>query len=131
MKKIICLLCLAFLPITAAEESNVLLYTDPVQVNAEVSTYEALEAEKPITGTIMITHDTNLKVDEGSFRMGNESLKVKLVNQVQMSSTSKLVITIYEFEIPGKPTGAYNLPPITVNVGGTVYQAPPLNVTIP
>lgn len=131
MKRILIFLCLVSLPLCAAEESNVLLYTDPVQVNAEVSTYEALSAGKPITGTIMITHDSNLKVDEKSFQMGKESIQVKAINQVQMSPTSKLVISIYQFELAGKPSGAYDLPPLTVNVGGTVYQAPPFDLIIP
>ena len=130
MKKILVSLCILVLPLTAAEESNILFYQDPVQVDAEISPYETFSADKPITGTIMITHDANLKVDEGSFRMGKETITVKPVNQVQMSPESKMVITIYSFELPGKKSGAYDLPPITVNVGGTVYQAPPLYLII-
>lgn len=114
----------------AAEEGNVLIYTDPVQISSEISPYESLAEGKPVTGTIMVTHDANLKIDENSFRMGNEAIKVKLVNQVQLSPSSKLVITIYQFEISGRNSGAYTLPPITVKVGGEEYQAPPLPLVI-
>jgi hypothetical protein len=62
--------------------------------------------------------------------MGNDPLKVEFVKEVDLSSEGKLVITIYQFELPGKKKGNYDLPPISVKVGGKEYQAPPINLSV-
>ncbi len=122
--------CLTGIPLIAAPQDNILLYTDSVQVTSEVSPYETLQANQPIKGTLMITHVNNLKVDPASVKMGGETLKVKFVRDVSLSSTDNLSISIYQFEVKGKPKGNYTLPPISVKVGDKEYQAPSLDISI-
>jgi hypothetical protein len=130
MLRLFMLLLVAPISIAFAQNSNVLIYKDPVQVNAEVSPYAVLKEDSPITGTIMITHNTNLKVDEGTIRMGDDPLKVQFVKNVTLSSEGSLIISIYDFEMKGMKKGNYELPPISVKVGGKEYQAPALNITV-
>ena len=114
----------------AAVEDNVLIYSDSVQVTSEISSWEILTKNHPIKGTLTITHNDNLKIDAASAKIGNDPLQVKLVSEVILSPTSKLSLSIYEFELKGMEVGNYNLPPISVKVGNKVYQAPQLNVLI-
>lgn len=119
-----------FFSLHAAEQGNVLIYTDPVQVTTEISPYEPLAQNQPITGTLMITHDSNLKIDDSSFMIGNKSLKTQFQQETKISPTNNLIISIYQFELEGLKIGNHNLPPITVIVGGETYQAPSLNIII-
>ena len=130
MKTIFLYLIVITASLFAVEEGNVLIYTDPVQITSEISPYETLTENKPVTGTLMVTHNSSLKVDEKSVKLGDASLRVKLLNQVKFSSDGKFVISIYQFELSGRKAGSYTLPPITAKVGDQVYQAPPLNLTI-
>lgn len=130
MKTLFLALCLLSAPLAGAEEGNVLIYTDPVQITSEISPYEPLTENKPVTGTLMVTHNSNLKVDEKSIKLGETPLTVKLLNEVKFSPDGKFIISIYQFELPGRKAGSYTLPPITAKVGDQVYQAPPLSLTI-
>lgn len=110
--------------------SNVLAYGGgAVQVNAEINIYENLVAGKPIQGSVMITHPASDAVDINSFIIGDKPVKVSLVQSVPMSSTSPLLVSIYQFQLEGMKIGDYQLP-VKVKVGGKVYQAPPLNIQI-
>lgn len=122
--------CLSF-QLGAQEESNVLLYTDPVQVSSSINAYENLTAGQPIQGSVMVTHQENNAVDPDSFKLGKKTLKVELVQSTPMSSYNPLVVTIYSFQLPGMSQGMYTLDPISVKVGGKVYQAPPLTIQVP
>jgi hypothetical protein len=115
----------------AQEESNVLIYTDPVQISSSINAYENLTAGQPIQGSVMVTHQENNAVDADSFKLGDKPLKVELVQSTPMSSYSHLVVTIYSFQFPGMSQGMYTLDPINVKVGGKVYQAPPLTIQVP
>lgn len=130
MIKLLIALCFTTTLLSSAEEGNILIQADPVQVTTEISPYETITENTPITGTLMITHNSNLKVDEQSFQMGKEPIKVKPLKQVQLDPNNKLVISIYQFELAGRKNGLYTLPPILVRVGGTEYQAPPLTFTV-
>lgn len=121
-------LFLAVSPFLNAQQDNVLFYQDTVQVTAEISPYANLTQDQPIVGTLMVTHDSALKVDPATFRIGNDPLKTEFVKEVPLSG--RLVITIYQFQLSGKKKGNYNLPPMTVKVGGKEYQAPTLNINV-
>lgn len=110
--------------------SNVLIYTDPVQVSSSINAYENLVAGIPIEGTVMVTHQENNPVDPDSFRLGKKTLKVEFVQNVSMSEYSNLVISFYRFKLDGMNKGQYTLEPINVNVGGKNYQAPPLTIQV-
>lgn len=130
LRKMMLFLCLTASPLISAQEGNVLIYTDLVQVTSEISPYETIQENAPITGTLMVTHNDNLKVDVASIRMGNDPLKVKFVKNVTLSASDKLSISIYEFELAGKKKGNYTLDPISVSVGGKKVQAPPLIINV-
>lgn len=130
MKTIFLYLFVMTATLSAAEEGNVLISTDSVQITSEISPYETLTENKPVTGTLMVTHNSSLKVDEKSVKLGDAPLPVKLLNQVKFSPEGKFVISIYQFELPGRKAGTYTLAPITVKVGDQVYQAPPLSLTV-
>lgn len=98
------------------------LNADDVKVVAEIDQTNITE-NQPITGLISITHDEKNKVDTGSFRLGEEPLKVELAQEIKMSSNNPLLLSIYKFTIDGKPKGLYILPPVSVKVGGKVYQS--------
>ncbi len=110
--------------------SNVLIYTDPVQVTSSINAYENIVAGTPIQGTVMITHDSNAAIDASSFRMGDKPLQVTFVQSVPMSQYSNIVVTIYSFRLDGLEKGSHTLPQINVKVGDKVYQAPPLTVQV-
>lgn len=111
-------------------ESNVLFLDETVQVTSEINTYENLVAGTPIQGSVMITHDSNNPVDANSFTMGDKPLKVQFAQSIPMSSSSKLVVSIYQFQLPGMKVGNYTLQPIMVKVGGKNYAAPPLIIQV-
>lgn len=99
-----------------------------VSVSAEIDAYKAFE-NHPLQGTITISHDTTAVIDPASFRMNDKPLEVELVKNVPISSS--LVISIYQFQLPGGPKGIYTLPRIQVTVGGKSYYslAAPYEVT--
>lgn len=110
--------------------SNVLIYTNPVQITASINAYENLVAGVPIEGTVMVTHQESNAVDPDSFRIGSKPLTVEFVQNVSMSEYSNLVITFYRFKLDGMNKGQYTLDPINVKVGGKVYQAPPITIQV-
>ena len=123
-----------FVPLELVSEepvTNVLLYQDAVQVSTEINQYEDIIENRPIHGTVMITHDGNNKIDMTSFRLGEKPLKIKWMTSTPMSSTSDLTVTIFNFQLEGMEKGEYTLAPITVKVGGKEYAALPLKVRVP
>lgn len=116
--------------ISDASDTNVLIYTNTVQVNSEIYQYENINPGIPIQGSVMITHDVNNTVDVNSFKLGDRPLKVDLVQSVPMSSDSKLVVSIYQFQLEGMKAGLYTLAPIEVVVGGKAYLAPPMTIQV-
>lgn len=111
-------------------DTNVLIYTDPVQISSEINEYENITSGVPIQGSVMVTHQANNPVDQKSFMLGNKPLKTTFVQTAAMSSASNLVVSIYIFQLDGMAKGMHNLDPIKVEVGGKVYEAPPLTVMV-
>ncbi len=93
-----------------------------IVVTSEMN-YTELFADKPLTGTITITHDRNIKVDINSFKLGDKPLKVNFLNDTAMSAQSPLVVSIYNFEIPPLPKGLHVLPQVSVKVGHKIYKS--------
>ncbi len=111
-------------------EANVLVYQENVQISAEIDEYDNLRAGLPLSGSIMVTHDANVPVDQNSFMIGDKSLEVTFVQNVLMSSMSNLQVTIYHFQLGGLSVGQHTLPIIKVKVGGAYYAAPPIILQI-
>lgn len=93
-----------------------------VIVTSEMN-YTQLVTGSPLTGTVTITHDKNVKIDPETFKVGSKPLKVKFLNDVVISESSPLIISIYSFEIPSLPKGLHILPEISVRVGGKIYKS--------
>jgi len=114
-----------------AYDPNIFVYGEGnTQITSQINEYENLVAGAPIQGSVFITHDKNAVIDENSFRIGDKPLKVTLVQSTQLSSYSPLLVTIYQFQLEGKPRGSYTLPPIKVKVGSKEFQATPLSIQI-
>lgn len=107
--------------------SNDLVYGDgSTEITAQIDEYENITANKPIQGTIFVTHDEKNKIDNTSFKLGTKHLKVTFTQSSQMASYSTIMVSIYSFQLDGLPMGTHTLPPITVKVGGKEFQALPL-----
>lgn len=118
---IACLLILGFfndaLCIWGAEKE-----TSTPKVTAEIDLYKTF-ANHPIQGTISVTHNSNVPVDQSSFRINGDPLKVEAAKTVKVSPNDPLEILLYRFTLPGKPQGLYVLPEISVSIGGKVYHS--------
>lgn len=93
-----------------------------VTVTSEMN-YTELFSGAPLKGSITVTHNKNDKIDESSFKLGNDPLKVNFLNNVTISEQSPLIVSLYSFEIPTLPKGLHFLPQISVKVGGKVYKS--------
>ncbi len=93
-----------------------------VIVTSEMN-YTQLITGNPLSGTVTITHDKTLKIEPKSFKVGTKPLKVKFLNDVVISESSPLIISIYSFEIPALSKGLHILPEISVSVGGKTYKS--------
>ena len=105
------LLLLTFIPI--------FLWAQDVSVTAQIE--DKVTEDQPIKGTITITHETTQKVDTESFRMEKKPLTVEFLRTIRISPN--LIISIYAFEIKGKPKGLHVLPEVSVTVGGNEYRS--------
>jgi|GEM_PF-1053516 len=93
-----------------------------VIVTSEMN-YTQLITGNPLSGTVTITHDKSIKIDPQSFKVGTKPLKVKFLNDVVISESSPLIISIYSFEIPALSKGLHILPEISVSVGNKTYKS--------
>lgn len=115
----------------AAVMSNDLVYGGgTTQVTSEISEYQTLAANKPIQGSIFVTHESKNKIDEGSFKLGDQPLKVTLAANTQISLSSTIYVTVYNFQIEGLPPGTHTLPSISVKVGDKRVEAQPLIIQV-
>lgn len=110
---------------------NDLIYGDgSTEITSQVNEYENIPANKPIQGSIFVTHDVKNTIDVESFRLGNKPLKVTFVQTSQMSPSSNVVVSIYSFQLEGLPLGIHTLPSINVNVAGKNVRALPLVIEV-
>lgn len=131
MFKVLLLLVLVPLHIfCAVTDPDALIYNQSIQVTSEVDQYENIKPGSPIYGSVMITHNASSQIDEKSFKLGPKPLKVSLVQSVSMSSDSPVVVSIYRFQLEGMKIGLHNMEPITVNVGGKTFEAPPMTIQV-
>lgn len=103
--------------------TNFLIADEPT-VSAEIDLYKALES-RPLAGTITISHDEKSKIDNTSFQMDGKPLHASFVKSVKISPREPLELSIFTFEIPGKPKGLYVLPPVSVKIDGKSYASTP------
>jgi len=131
LRVIFLLLCAIPLPLICMDtESDVLIYTDPVEVNSAINEYANVTANAPIQGSIMVTHPSKMKVDQESFVLGDRPLKTTFVQTTLLSSFNDLEVSIYHFQLDGLKAGPYTLPPVKVKVGGKLYNAPQMTIDV-
>jgi len=97
------------------------LFSQEVRVTAEIEKNGVVGM--PLEGTITITHDKNATVDIDSFRMENKGLEVEFLKEVELSATSDVVISLYNFSLEPQKQGLHVLPEITVTVGNRKYRS--------
>lgn len=102
---------------------------DPTSVFTEVQ-WENIYENQPIEGFISVTHDKQFKVDEQSFTINGQPLKVTFDKEVSFSPSSPLSISIYKFQVPGMARGLQILPEISVKVNGKIYKSPPISFQV-
>ncbi len=85
--------------------------------------WDGVYENQPIEGYVSITHDKTAQVDTNSFKMGKAPLKVSLYKEVALSDSSPVIISLYQFTIPGMAKGLQLLPAVSVKVGGKPYQS--------
>jgi hypothetical protein len=125
------ILLAVFSQAVAIPQPNILIYKQGnIQISSEIDEYEHILQDKPIKGSILITHEPKDKIDNTSFRIGVKELKISFVKSYSLDSSNLLQVSAYEFELPGMERGTHTLPPISVRVGGKVYQAPPMTVDV-
>lgn len=97
-------------------------YAQEASVSAEVNVDGAF-ADQPLKGTVTVTHDKSMRIDNTSFRIDKDSLPVKFVREIKISPNDPLVLSIYNFTLPGKSEGLYALPSISVKVEDATVQS--------
>lgn len=123
--------CILLSHLVAFESAILYAQEDPreVVVSAEIDAYRAIEGHL-LRGTISITHNSNAKIDESSFKVENDPLKVELLKTVSFSPSDPVQMSIYQFTLPTKTPGLYILPEISVQVGGVTYKSIPSSFTV-
>lgn len=114
-KLLVVLIGLMFVSVFLSADSN-------VYVTADINQYSAYE-NQVLKGTITVTHDQNDKVDAASLLLDKKPLQVEFIKDVQITSSSPIVISYYNFQIPAQPAGLYVLPEVSVKVGGKQYRS--------
>lgn len=99
-----------------------------VNVQAELNTY-SIAPNKPLSGTLMITHPESVEIDLTSATMEGKPLELGLVQKVPLGDD--LFINIYQFTLPPYKPGEYNLPVITIKVGDREYETLPVRFIVP
>ncbi len=107
-----------------------LLCSQDVTVTSEINQQQEFTEYEQLQGNITIIHDNSQKVDIHSFRLGNKPLQVTFSSDVTLSPESGLVMSTYQFTLPGQPNGLYILPAVTVNVGSSAYSSLPNTYTV-
>lgn len=101
-----------------------------VHVSVEID--EAKNSDgRPLVGMVKIIRESDVAVDEQSFSYEGKPLSVTLVQESKQSNVSIInglrkeynyLISLYKFEMDPKPKGKHVLKPITVSIGGKIYQ---------
>lgn len=87
-------------------------------------------AHFPMQGTITVTHENEEKIEPHAFSLEGKPLEVSLVKEVKMSASSNTIVSIYNFQLPGKEKGLYVLPVISIKINGKIYQTHPLSYEV-
>lgn len=98
----------------------------PAKITVEIP---ATYSNDEITGRITIVHLDWQQIDEKSFTLEGKPLKVTKISENYPASKATidkeaLIVSKFQFTIPGRPRGLYLLPEISVKIGDTVAKSP-------
>ena len=110
-----------FLILTSILTSSLSLWAQSISVSAEVDQSAPIYENMPVTGIITVTHP-ECQIDPDSFRMENAPMRITFIKNTQIGTVSPLFVSIYKFQMQGKPKGIYELPTIAVKVGGRLTK---------
>ena len=96
------------------------IYSKPVSISAEIS-QEVIGENQPIKGLISITHDREDLVDEESFLLDKEKLKVNFIKDIRFNPSDTTILSLYNFDLKGERAGVHQLKPVSVEVGGKEF----------
>lgn len=89
--------------------------------------------ERPLSGTVTITHSPNDKIDPQSFTLDGKPLQVDLVKRVGVGVTQDKEgtnLTIYHFEIPPQKEGRHVLNPVSVKINNKLFSSDSFEYTV-
>lgn len=92
------------------------------RVQAEADQVDHFE-NLPVPVTIIVTHPGKEAVDESTFVLGKDPIKVNKVKDVGDANRGEDILSIYRYDMPAKPKGLYVLSPVGVKIGARVYQS--------
>jgi hypothetical protein len=98
-----------------AQNEQVVKITAEIDINSLIDT--------PLKGMVTITHDKQLSVDSESFQLDKKPITVKFVKEISLSTD--ISMSIYEFSLPPMPKGLHLLPEISAAVGVQRYTSVP------
>jgi hypothetical protein len=98
-----------------------------IRVDTAVGSQQAW-ADHPLQINVLITHPSKKIVDNASFIFEKHPITVSLVKEEKVGPDE--LISIYSFQIPGKPAGLYWLAPVQVTIQGVVYGSAPTSYSI-
>lgn len=84
---------------------------------------ESHHEQMPIKVTITITHEEAQEIEPKTFQLDKKPLEASLVQNTSMGGSQNIIVSVYEFELPGQPEGLYILSPVSVEIGGKRYHS--------
>jgi len=113
------------------QQRNVFVYGEgDIQVSIQINSFENIAPNMPFQASVMVQHPSTSTVDTSSFTTGGKPLKVQFVRDVTISPYGNIVLSIYNYQIPGMPTGSQVIPPVKVKVAGEYYESLSLSIDI-
>jgi len=107
------------------------LFAGEVDIDTRINTATAGE-NNPIEVMVIITREEGMEVDQSSFLLQDESVKVEHLGDSTKRSLSIIngrrnqentTVGRYRFFLPGKPSGLYVLPQVKVKIDGQWYSS--------
>lgn len=99
------------------------------EVKLDIDLPSEFSESDAISGTVIISHQSQDKIDSKSFTIDNKPLAVELQKEEPMT-TGDLVLSFYRFSQAPQAKGFYLLPRIKVKVNGKEYQSIPRTYTV-
>lgn len=103
------------------------LYGADVKVSVELVDSPVIEG-MPVAGVIKVTHSKYDAIDNKSFKLKGDPLKVDFVEDIKLKGDN--VITTYRFKLDPEARGLHLLPSIRFKVSGKEQSTTPFSFTV-